>query len=214
MCAHRAGGHSRRRLRFPESTPPRLNHSIPTGTLIDDPRLARSPADEPIILLAVEFPVADPERPQMLWTWASCEIEVPGCARSAARHPKARTRRIDPHHGAAQQSVDDRTGTSRQARRNCRGPGPPWTSARPGGVAHPGRQTMSPRPPAIAPPTDALKARFARNHPLPRGDRHLAGRARLPCRPPPHRDQPAGARRAHSARRYRRAARRQPRRSA
>jgi hypothetical protein len=23
------------------------------------------------------FPVRDPERPQQLWTWASCEVEVP-----------------------------------------------------------------------------------------------------------------------------------------
>ncbi len=75
--AHRAGRHRRRRLRFPESNPPGLNHSILTGTLIDDPQLARSPNGEPIILLEVEFPVADPERPQTLWTWASCQIEVP-----------------------------------------------------------------------------------------------------------------------------------------
>lgn len=74
MCGHRAG---RRRLRFPDSTPPGLNHSIVTGTLIDDPRLARSPTDEPIVLLEVEFPVADPEQPQLLWTWANCQIEVP-----------------------------------------------------------------------------------------------------------------------------------------
>lgn len=35
-------------------------------------------------LLGVEFPVADPERPQMLWTWATCEVEVP--AALADRH--------------------------------------------------------------------------------------------------------------------------------
>jgi len=81
MCGHRAG---RRRLRFPDSTPPGLNHSIVTGTLIDDPRLARSPTDEPIVLLEVEFPVADPEQPQLLWTWASCQIEVPDAL--AERH--------------------------------------------------------------------------------------------------------------------------------
>lgn len=28
-------------------------------------------------LLRVEFPVSDPECPQTLWTWASCEVEVP-----------------------------------------------------------------------------------------------------------------------------------------
>jgi hypothetical protein len=62
---------------FPETVPPGLNYSILTGTVIDGPRLARSPVNEPIILLEVEFPVADPERPQVLWTWASCQIEVP-----------------------------------------------------------------------------------------------------------------------------------------
>jgi hypothetical protein len=90
MCGHRAG---RRRLRFPESTPPGLNHSIVTGTLIDEPRLARSPTDEPIVLLEVEFPVADPEQPQLLWTWASCQIEVPDAL--ADRHEIRKLRRGD-----------------------------------------------------------------------------------------------------------------------
>jgi hypothetical protein len=90
MCGHRAG---RRRLRFPESTPPGLNHSIVTGTLIDEPRLARSPTDEPIVLLEVEFPVADPEQPQLLWTWASCQIEVPDAL--ADRHAIRKLRRGD-----------------------------------------------------------------------------------------------------------------------
>jgi hypothetical protein len=76
-CVHRAGKCSRRRLHLPESTPPWLNHSILTGTLTDAPRPSRSPVGNPITLLRVEFPVADPERPQMLLTWASCEIEVP-----------------------------------------------------------------------------------------------------------------------------------------
>jgi hypothetical protein len=26
----------------------------------------------------MEFPVADPEHPNALWTWASCLVEVPG----------------------------------------------------------------------------------------------------------------------------------------
>ncbi len=90
MCGHRAG---RRRLRFPEATPPGLNHSIVTGTLIDDPRLARSPTDESIVLLEVEFPVADPEQPQLLWTWASCQIEVPDAL--ADRHEIRKLRRGD-----------------------------------------------------------------------------------------------------------------------
>ncbi len=77
MCGHRAGRRSRQRPRFPDSNPPGLNHAILTGTLADDPRPARNPVGEPITLLRVEFPVADPERPRVLWTWASCEVEVP-----------------------------------------------------------------------------------------------------------------------------------------
>lgn len=76
MCV-RAGQNGRSRLRLPESYPPGLNHSILAGTLIDDSRPGRNPVGEPITLLRVEFPVADPERPQTLWTWASCEVEVP-----------------------------------------------------------------------------------------------------------------------------------------
>lgn len=75
-AAHRGRGGSRHRLRFPESSPPGLNHSILTGTLTDHPRLGRNPVGERVTLLRVEFPVADPERPQMLWAWASCEVEV------------------------------------------------------------------------------------------------------------------------------------------
>jgi hypothetical protein len=75
MSAHRAGRRARHRLGFPESTPG-VNHSTLTGTLIDDPRLGRNAVGEAVMLLRVEFPVVDPERPQMLWTWASCEVEV------------------------------------------------------------------------------------------------------------------------------------------
>lgn len=65
------------RPRFPKATPPGLNHSILTGTLVDEPHPARSPFGDPVTLLRIEFPVADPAHPQMLWTWASCEVEVP-----------------------------------------------------------------------------------------------------------------------------------------
>jgi hypothetical protein len=65
------------RPRFPESIPPGLNHSILTGKLMDSPQLSKSPAGDPITLLQVKFPVADPEHPQRLWAWASCEVEVP-----------------------------------------------------------------------------------------------------------------------------------------
>lgn len=82
MTTQRAGGQPG--SRFPESKPRGQNYSILTGTLIDDPQLARSPNDEPVILLEVEFPVADPERPQTLLTWANCQIEVPDAL--AQRH--------------------------------------------------------------------------------------------------------------------------------
>jgi hypothetical protein len=75
MSAHRTGRRVRHRLGFPESTPG-VNHSILTGTLIDGPQLGRNPVGEPVVLLRVEFPVVDPQRPWMLWTWASCEVEV------------------------------------------------------------------------------------------------------------------------------------------
>jgi hypothetical protein len=64
------------RPQFPDAAPPGLNYSILTGTLIDDPRPGRNPVGEPVTFLRVEFPVADPEHPQLLWTWASCDVEV------------------------------------------------------------------------------------------------------------------------------------------
>lgn len=84
MSGHRAGRRNDYRLRLPASKPPGLNHSILTGTLLDAPRPGRNPIGEPVTLLRIEFPVADPERPQMLLTWASCEVEV--SAALAERH--------------------------------------------------------------------------------------------------------------------------------
>lgn len=84
MSAHGSGGRARERLQFPKSNPPGLNHSILTGTVVDGPQLARSPVDEPITLLEIEFPVADPQHPELLWTWGSCQIEVPDAV--AQRH--------------------------------------------------------------------------------------------------------------------------------
>jgi hypothetical protein len=84
MRPHHAGRAGPRRLRLPESNPPGLNHSILTGTLLDAPRLGRNPIGKPVTLATIEFPVADPEHPQTLLTWASCEIEVP--AALAERH--------------------------------------------------------------------------------------------------------------------------------
>lgn len=77
MSGHRAGRRNGYRLRLPESNPSGLNHSILTGTLLDAPRLGRNPIGEPVTLLTIEFPVADPEHPQTLLTWVSCEVEVP-----------------------------------------------------------------------------------------------------------------------------------------
>jgi hypothetical protein len=84
MSGHRAGRRNGYRLRLPEPNPPGLNHSILTGTLLDAPRPGRNPIGEPVTLVTVEFPVADPSHPQTLLTWASCEIEV--SAALAERH--------------------------------------------------------------------------------------------------------------------------------
>jgi hypothetical protein len=65
---------ARRRL-VPD--PPGLNYSILTATLLDAPRLGRNPVGQPVTILPAEFPVADPEHSERLWTWATCEIEVP-----------------------------------------------------------------------------------------------------------------------------------------
>lgn len=50
----------------------------PHQTLSADPQEGRSPTGDRVTLLRIEFPVADPDHPQALWTWASCMIEVPG----------------------------------------------------------------------------------------------------------------------------------------
>jgi hypothetical protein len=61
---------------FPEPTPPGLNHLVLTGMLSAEPRQAESPRGDAVTLLRLVFPVRDPECPQYLWTWASCEVEV------------------------------------------------------------------------------------------------------------------------------------------
>jgi hypothetical protein len=73
---------SSRSAPLPEATPPDINHSVVTGTLSSEPEEARSPTGEPVALLRIEFPVADPLHRKTLWSWASCLVEVPGgCAR-------------------------------------------------------------------------------------------------------------------------------------
>lgn len=69
-------GNGRRAL-FPVSTPPQINHAVLTGRLSAAPQEARSPLGERVTLLRIEFPVADPDHPQALWSWASCLVEVP-----------------------------------------------------------------------------------------------------------------------------------------
>lgn len=73
----RPGDGAVRRASFPEPTPPGLNHLVVTGTVSGEPRKTRSPHGDLVALFPMEFPVRDPERPQELWTWASCEVEVP-----------------------------------------------------------------------------------------------------------------------------------------
>jgi hypothetical protein len=65
------------RAPFPASAPPEINHAVLTGRLSADPQEGRSPSGESVSLLRVEFPVADPDRPQSLWRCATCLVEVP-----------------------------------------------------------------------------------------------------------------------------------------
>ncbi len=76
MCG-RCGEQRGRRL-FPEQIPPGLNYAVVTGKLLDDPRQGGGPGGTPVLVMRVEFPVADPEHPRLLWTYASYEVEVPG----------------------------------------------------------------------------------------------------------------------------------------
>lgn len=62
---------------LPISNPPGLNYTVLTGTLASEPRDAKAPNGEPVSLLEVEFSVAHPERPRLLWTRAICDVEVP-----------------------------------------------------------------------------------------------------------------------------------------
>jgi hypothetical protein len=66
------------RATFPASTPPQINHAVLTGRLSCEPQEARSPLGGRVTLLRIEFPVADPDDPRALWTWASCLVEVAG----------------------------------------------------------------------------------------------------------------------------------------
>lgn len=63
---------------FPESIPPPLNYAVLTGKLLSDPREGRGPSGDPVTLFEIEFPVAHPEHPRFLWTYATYDVEVPG----------------------------------------------------------------------------------------------------------------------------------------
>lgn len=77
-CLHRSGrGGRRRRPSFPEPGPFGANHATVIGTLCGDARPGRSPIGAAVTVLPIEFPVVDPEHPQMLWAWARFDVEVP-----------------------------------------------------------------------------------------------------------------------------------------
>lgn len=77
----RRAGHRRKGdegVLFPESIPPGLNHAVVTGTLVSDPiEGAEGPGGDPVTLLEIKFPVAHPEDPRLLWTYAFYDVEVP-----------------------------------------------------------------------------------------------------------------------------------------
>ncbi len=79
----RPGNGSVRSAPFPEPTPPGLNHLVVMGTVCGEARQASGPQGDLVALFEMAFPVRDPERPQQLWTWASCEVEVPESAGGA-----------------------------------------------------------------------------------------------------------------------------------
>ena len=70
--------HAGNRPLFPESTPPPLNYAVVTGKLLDDPRQGGGPRGTPVLVMQIEFPVAHPDHPRLLWTHATYEVEVPG----------------------------------------------------------------------------------------------------------------------------------------
>jgi uncharacterized protein YcfJ len=50
---------------------------VVTGTVCGEARQAHGPQGDVVALFEMAFPVRDPEQPQQLWTWASCQVEVP-----------------------------------------------------------------------------------------------------------------------------------------
>ncbi len=72
-CTRRSG-----RSLFPESTPPGLNYVVVTGKLLGEPKEGGGPNGDPVLIAQIEFPVAHPEHPKLLWAYATYEVEVPG----------------------------------------------------------------------------------------------------------------------------------------
>jgi hypothetical protein len=69
------------RLSLPASLPPEINHAVITGRLSADPQEGRSPTGGPVVLLRVEFPVADPSWPRSHSRCVNYLVEVPaGCS--------------------------------------------------------------------------------------------------------------------------------------
>jgi hypothetical protein len=79
-----SGSGARRRPALPDD-PPDLNHVVIPGTLAAGPREGRGPSGDPVALLRIEFPVADPAHPQSLWARAGCDVEAPGKLREEAK---------------------------------------------------------------------------------------------------------------------------------
>lgn len=76
MCGrcHRRPG----RTLFPESSPPGLNYAVVTGKLLEEPREGGGPGGNPVLIADIEFPVAHPEHPRLLWAYATYGVEIPG----------------------------------------------------------------------------------------------------------------------------------------
>jgi hypothetical protein len=69
---------TRGRRLFPESEWPGLNYAVVSGKLLGEPRQGGGPGGDSVLIAEVEFPVAHPEHPRLLWAYASYEVELPG----------------------------------------------------------------------------------------------------------------------------------------
>jgi hypothetical protein len=76
MCGRRPPTRGRRL--FPEPEWPGLNYAVVSGKLLGEPRQGGGPGGDPVLIAEIEFPVAHPEHPRLLWAYASYEVELPG----------------------------------------------------------------------------------------------------------------------------------------